>query len=212
MRTDRAETIFRNGVLWTGIDGPRDATALAVAGGRITAVGADDDVMNLRGRTRTWSISGGQTLAPGIRRRARAHLEDRSPADDAAGRARRRRALPISATGCAARARRFPPGAWLQGRGYNEARFADGRGPTRADLDAVVERPARRPHAHLRAHHRLQQPGAGAGGHRARHGAARPAAKSIATTAASRPACFAKRRWAWCCARSRRPRRTSTPR
>ena len=28
---------------------------------------------------------------------------------------------------------RLPPGAWLQGRGYNEARFADRRAPTRAD-------------------------------------------------------------------------------
>ena len=37
-----------------------------------------------------------------------------------------------------AHAGRFPPGAWLQGRGYNEARFADGRPPTRADLDAAV--------------------------------------------------------------------------
>jgi len=34
------------------------------------------------------------------------------------------------------------PGAWLLGRGYNEARLADGRAPTRADLDAAApERP-----------------------------------------------------------------------
>jgi len=49
MRPDRAQTIFQNGVLWTGIDGPTDATALAVADGRIAAVGSRDDVLALRG-------------------------------------------------------------------------------------------------------------------------------------------------------------------
>jgi predicted amidohydrolase YtcJ len=37
-----------------------------------------------------------------------------------------------------ARAQALPAGAWLYGRGYNEAKFADGRGPTRAELDAVT--------------------------------------------------------------------------
>jgi predicted amidohydrolase YtcJ len=40
------------------------------------------------------------------------------------------------------RAARVPPGTWIQGRGYNEARFAEGRGPTRQDLDAIfADRP-----------------------------------------------------------------------
>ena len=65
MRT-RAETIFQNGVLWTGIDGPRDATALAVAGGRIAAVGSRDEVLALRGPdTRVVDLAG-QTLVPGF--------------------------------------------------------------------------------------------------------------------------------------------------
>ena len=69
MRTDRAETaetIFRNGVLWTGIDGPRDATTLAVTGGRIAAVGADDDVLALRGPDTAVVDLAGQTLIPGF--------------------------------------------------------------------------------------------------------------------------------------------------
>ena len=69
MRTDRAETaetIFRNGILWTGIDGPRHATALAVTGGRITAVGADDDVLALRGPNTDVVDLAGQTLIPGF--------------------------------------------------------------------------------------------------------------------------------------------------
>lgn len=31
-----------------------------------------------------------------------------------------------------------PPGAWIVGRGYDDARLAEGRHPTREDLDAVA--------------------------------------------------------------------------
>jgi predicted amidohydrolase YtcJ len=43
-----ANTIFHNGVLWTGLLGRAGDTALAVSGDRISAVGLDDDVLNLR--------------------------------------------------------------------------------------------------------------------------------------------------------------------
>src|SRR5216110_2166169 len=66
MLTDRAETVFRNGVLWTGIDGPRDATSLAVTGGRITAVGTDADVLARRGQGTAVVDLAGQTLTPGF--------------------------------------------------------------------------------------------------------------------------------------------------
>ena len=137
MRSDRAETIFTNGTLWTGVDGPRDATALAVTGGRIAAVGAGHDVLALRGPdTRVVDLAG-QTLLPGFVD-AHAHiwkighllttLLDVRGAISVADVARRLRA----------QAGRLPQGTWLQGRGYNEARFADGRAPTRRDLDAAV--------------------------------------------------------------------------
>jgi predicted amidohydrolase YtcJ len=132
-----ADVIFHGGHLWTGLHGRTDATALAVKGDRITAVGDDHDVVNLRGPdTRVIDLAGG-TLLPGLVD-AHAHiwkighllttlLDVRGAASLADLLARVRR-----------HADRLQAGAWLYGRGYNEARFAEGRGPTRHDLDAVV--------------------------------------------------------------------------
>lgn len=137
MRADTAETIFHNGVLWTGRGGPPAATALAVSGGRIVAVGARHDVLALQGPGTRMVDLDGQTLIPGLVD-AHAHiwkighllttLLDVRGVDSLAGLAARLRD----------QANRLPPGAWLQGRGYNEARFADRRPPTRVDLDAAV--------------------------------------------------------------------------
>jgi hypothetical protein len=132
-----ADTVFHNGILWTGLGGPTNATALAVRGDRLVAVGSDDDVLNLRGPgTRLVNLAG-QTLLPGFVD-AHAHiwkighllttLLDVRAADSLADLARRVRA----------QAARLPAGAWLYGRGFNEARFPEGRGPTRHDLDAAV--------------------------------------------------------------------------
>src|SRR3954464_2808660 len=137
MRPDRATTIFLNGVLWTAIDGPRNATALAVAGGRIAAVGADDDVLALRGADTEVVDLAGQTLLPGFVD-AHAHIWKIGHLLTTLLDVRGATSLADMATRLRAHAGRFAPGTWLHGRGYNEARFADGRAPTRADLDAVV--------------------------------------------------------------------------
>lgn len=137
MRTDTADTIFHNGVLWMGAGGAVGPTALAVSDGRIVAVGDSPEVLALRGRDTQMVDLAGQTLLPGFVD-AHAHIwkighllttlldvRGASSRDDLAVRLRDQ-------------ASRLPPGAWLQGRGYNEARFPDGRPPTRADLDQVV--------------------------------------------------------------------------
>ena len=137
MGVTSADTIFRNGVLWTGRDGPEGSTALAVAAGRIVAVGSEHDVLNLQDpQTRIVDLEG-CSLLPGFVD-AHAHiwkighllttLLDVRGADSVADLAVRLKA----------RAEALPAGAWLYGRGYNEAKFADGRGPTRADIDAVI--------------------------------------------------------------------------
>ncbi|MDP3716590.1 MAG: amidohydrolase [Acidobacteriota bacterium] len=137
MRADTAETIFHNGVVWTGVGGDPRATALAVSGGRIVAVGDSPRVLALRGRGTLVVDLAGQTLIPGFVD-AHAHIWKighlLTTLLDLRGAS--------SLTGLGAqlreRASRLAPGAWLQGRGYNEARFPDGRPPTRADLDTVV--------------------------------------------------------------------------
>ena len=131
-----ADTILRDGHVWTGLGQPR-ATALAIRDGRIVAVGERDQVMHLAGpRTQMVGLAG-QTVVPGFVD-AHAHvwkighllttLLDLRAADGVAWLADRLRD----------HSQRLPRGMWLHGRGYNEARFPGGRGPTRADLDAIV--------------------------------------------------------------------------
>ena len=197
MRSDRAETIFQNGVLWTGIDGPRDATALAVAGGRITAVGARDELLALRGPdTRVVDLAG-QTLVPGFVD-AHAHIWKIGHLLTTLLDVRGATSLADVAARLRAHAGRFPPGTWLQGRGYNEARFAAAP-PTRADLDAAVsDRPVvlMRTCAHIVVCNSRALERAGIG---ARHGgAARRRDRSRSRRGTDRRA-SAKPRWAWCC-------------
>ena len=137
MHPDGAETIFHNGVVWVGLHAPPGATALAVAGGRITAVGPIDEVMGLR-QPRTHMVDlQGQTLMPGFVD-AHAHIWKIGHLLTTLLDVRQAASLEDVAAGLRDHATRLPPGVWLQGRGYNEARFPNGRPPTRADLDAVV--------------------------------------------------------------------------
>jgi predicted amidohydrolase YtcJ len=132
-----AETILHRGALWAGRGAPTGLTALAIRDGRIVAVGSDDEVLNLRGPATRVRDLGGQTVVPGFVD-AHAHvwkighllttlldLRHTAGLADLAGRLR-------------AQSSHLAPGEWLQGRGYNEAEFAEGRGPTRTDLDAFV--------------------------------------------------------------------------
>jgi hypothetical protein len=138
MGVTSADTIFRNGVLWTGRDGPVGATALAVTAGRIVAVGSDHDVLNLQGlSTRTIDLEE-RSLLPGFVD-AHAHIWKIGHLLTTLLDVRGASSLADLAVRLQARARALPAGAWLYGRGYNEAKFADGRGPTRADLDAVTD-------------------------------------------------------------------------
>lgn len=132
-----AETIFYNGSLWTGLHGRRDATALAVRGDRIVAVGTESDVVHLRGPdTRVIDLAGG-TLLPGFVD-AHAHIWKIGHLLTTLLDLRSASSLADLSARLRAHADRLPVGGWVYGRGYNEARFAEGRGPTRQDLDAVV--------------------------------------------------------------------------
>jgi predicted amidohydrolase YtcJ len=136
----RADTIVQNGHIWTGRHAPR-AGALAIAGGRIAAIGEPRDVANLRGRETRVVDLGGRTLLPGF---VDAHAHIWKIGHLLTTLLDLRRADSLAALGARVRARAaaLPPGACIQGRGYNEARFAEGRGPTRHDLDAIcADRP-----------------------------------------------------------------------
>lgn len=133
----RADTIFLNGALWTGLDERHGHTALAIRGDRIAAVGTDDDVRNLRGPgTRVVDLAG-RTLLPGF---VDAHAHIWKIGHLLTTLLDVRNAESLAALGARVRdkAATLAEGAWLYGRGYNEARFPEGRGPTRHDLDAIV--------------------------------------------------------------------------
>ena len=181
-----------------GRDGPSPSRADA------SAVGADDDVLSCAARTRT-GRSRRQTLIPGLRR-SRPHLEDRhllTTLLDVRG-----ATSPPTWTRPRPR-RRFPPGTWLQDAPATNALLrrssAHACGPRRRrdSQPVVLMRTCATSSSATAGRWRMQASDAT----RRRP----PAGKSIAARMASRPACCARPRWAWCCAGSRNPRRTSMP-
>jgi predicted amidohydrolase YtcJ len=131
------DLLFHGGTLLTQEGATPVAHALSVRGGRIAAVGRNDEVMPLAGpNTRTIDLAG-RTLIPGFND-AHAHIwkighllttmVDLRPVDSLQALGRK---LRDASEG-------LPPDAWLLGRGYNEARLAEGRSPTRWDLDRLV--------------------------------------------------------------------------
>src|SRR4051794_19516587 len=115
--------------------------AVGVRDGRIAAVGRTSDVMHAAGTSTRRIDLAGRTLIPGFND-AHAHiwkighllttmldLRGIGGIDELTDRVRRF-------------GQRLPDGAWLLGRGYNEAAMIERRAPTRVDLDrASPDRP-----------------------------------------------------------------------
>lgn len=121
----------------TGTYHDGNATAVAMVNGKIAAVGSDDEILAWkRPGTRVVNLNG-RTIAPGIND-AHCHplylglgltnVDASSPPNrtiaDIVARVRER----VAET---------PPGEWVNGRGYDQARLEDQRHPTRYDLDPV---------------------------------------------------------------------------
>ena len=131
------ELILRGGVLFTQNPKSPTAQALAVAAGKIRAVGSDSEILSLRRPgTRVVDLAG-RTLIPGF---IDAHAHIWKIGHLLTGMVDLRRTVDIpgitSLLHQAAAAAR--PGTWIQGRGFNESRLAEGRRPDRHDLDAVI--------------------------------------------------------------------------
>lgn len=113
------------------------ADAFAVRSGRIVAVGSNDDVGAL-GDARTRRVSlGGASVVPGLID-AHAHVWKIGHLLTSLVDLRAVRSLAELGARLREADARLPASAWLLGRGYNEAALAEGRGPTRHDLDAAV--------------------------------------------------------------------------
>jgi predicted amidohydrolase YtcJ len=111
--------------------------AVALRGGQIVAVGAASALADLAGpQTRITRLAPEQTLIPGLidshqhllsyaRSRTRLSLWDTTRLDDLLERVRRQ-------------ADGQPPGSWIVAVGHDQGRLAEGRHPSRAELDAVA--------------------------------------------------------------------------
>lgn len=132
-----ADLIFRGGTLLTQEPAEPAAEALAVQHGRIVAVGREPDVVPLVGPATRIVDLGGRTLIPGFID-AHAHIWKIGHLFTTLVDLRRAESLAALGTRLRAAEARLPPGGWLLGRGYNEARLEEGRSPTRWDLDRLI--------------------------------------------------------------------------
>ncbi len=126
--------LFDNGVIHT-LD-PAHPTVEAVLvddGGQIARVGKADDLMT---RAAKRVDLGGRTLIPGLND-AHVHIWKLGLLLTVQIDARGLPDIPTIADRFRERAAQSPAGAWLTGRGYNEADLVESRHLTRADLDAA---------------------------------------------------------------------------
>lgn len=133
-----ANLVFLNGTVITVDEHLPRAQAVAVFGNRIAAVGGSEEVRKWVG-TRTWVIDlNGRTLLPGFND-AHNHMLmfGQTLTQINAARVGSVDALVVEV---AARAREMGmrnEGEWILGWGYDDTRLAEGRHPTRWDLDPV---------------------------------------------------------------------------
>ena len=136
MITSSADLILLNGRIYT-LDRPSRAEALAISGGRIAALGCDEEVQALAGEgTETIDLQG-RTVLPGFTD-AHTHLVSTGLAEtvylDLAETRSREELLERVRAALGERAE----GEWLIGRGWDESRWEEGGYVTRADLDRVA--------------------------------------------------------------------------
>jgi predicted amidohydrolase YtcJ len=136
-----AELIMTGGAIMTMDPARPNATALAVAGGRIIAVGGDAEVRGLLGpNTRVIDLAG-RSVTPGLTD-AHAHLSGLGGALESVS--LRGVASPTDAAARVAEAAaKIPAGEWLEGRGWDQNLWPDKKFPTHDVLDrAIGDRPA----------------------------------------------------------------------
>ena len=110
------------------------ATAVAVRGQHILAVGDDDDVLNLKGPGTDVIDARGHTVTPGF---IDAHSHPLLAQEGISANVNLRRISDVKAA-LAAQASKTPPGHWVLGSMYDDTKFEDGRPINRSDLDEAV--------------------------------------------------------------------------
>ena len=138
------EIVLFNGIIYTGEglaeDNPQIVQAMAVGGGKVIAVGSNDEIKRLAGpSTRLYDLAAGQARAfvfPGFND-AHVHL-------GSAGQTKLNvdlrgvESLPEMLAAIERYARQQPPGHWLTGGGWDHTLWPQKTLPTRAELDTVT--------------------------------------------------------------------------
>jgi predicted amidohydrolase YtcJ len=131
-----ADLFLVNGNLHTQDPAYREATAVAVRGGRFWAVGSDDEIRTLAGPGAEVMDLAGQRVLPGMHD-AHFHLRDwalgltRLTLAETPSLADLRQRLAQQVDQAAA-------GSWILGQGWNESHWPVSRLPTQSDLDDVA--------------------------------------------------------------------------
>ena len=133
------DLILHHGRIITVDARDRVADAIAIAGNRIVAVGSNADVMKLAGASTRRIDLEGRAVTPGLLD-AHAHFSgggsDRLFTLDVGYPAVK--SIKDIVVAVRARAATLPPGAFVQGRGWDEGKFAEHRMISAADLDAAA--------------------------------------------------------------------------
>lgn len=131
-----ADHVFINGEVITVDPEDRVLQAAAVRGNEICAVGTTEEILRLRGPgTRVIDLQG-SSLLPGF---IDSHLHLMLHGTNYLGVDCKNGVSSIGEISerLAGRAGETPPGEWVRGWGYNDQRLAEGRHPTREELDRV---------------------------------------------------------------------------
>lgn len=132
-----ADLILTGGHVLTGYRTPNDATAVAIHQGRIACVGTDSEALQWRSPGADVIDLNGRSLAPAFND---AHCHVMSVgfgAREVDARTPPNQNVQDIVDRIAERARTTDAGLWIIARGYDQARLADQRHPTRDDLDPV---------------------------------------------------------------------------
>jgi predicted amidohydrolase YtcJ len=132
---DRADLVLTHGKVFTANEAAPWAEAVAVTGGRIVAVGTDDDIERLIGpRTKVLDVRG-KLVIPGL---IDAHTHFASGGRSLIGLSFRGIASIAKVQEMiAAKIRDLPAGALVSGSAYDHSLFPGGAWPTKKDLDKV---------------------------------------------------------------------------
>ncbi|MCC7186661.1 MAG: amidohydrolase family protein, partial [Acidobacteria bacterium] len=124
------DAVYLNGRIWTGDRTTPEAEALAIAGGRIVAMGSSAEVRALAGAQTTVHDFEGRRVVPGFND-AHWHLPTRQTADlTASG------SVDVVQERLRAFAQGLAPDEWVTGRGWGATDFPDRR-PHKRYLDVV---------------------------------------------------------------------------